>query len=60
MDNPCDRLLPVLGFQHDLVRHRRALPHREVGAATWKVLAVGGEQSELPPLFRCPAHGFES
>ena len=32
-DNPCDRLLPVLGTQHDVVEHRRALPHREVAAA---------------------------
>ena len=32
-DNPCDRLLPVLGSQHDVVEHRRALPHREVAAA---------------------------
>ena len=32
-DNPCDRLLPVLGPQHDVVEHRKALPHREVAAA---------------------------
>ena len=32
-DNPCDRLLPVLGSQHHAVRHRKALPHGEVGAA---------------------------
>ena len=32
-DNPCDRILPVLGPQHDLVRHMRALPHRDVAAA---------------------------
>ena len=39
-DNPCDRLLPVLGPQHDVVEHRRALPHREVAAAIEKVQAA--------------------
>ena len=39
-DNPCDRLLPVLGPQHDVVRHHRALPHREVAAAIEKVRAA--------------------
>ena len=32
-DNPCDRVLPVLGPQNDIVTHRQALPHREVAAA---------------------------
>ena len=32
-DNPCDRLGSVLGSQHDVVQHLRALPHREVGSA---------------------------
>ena len=32
-DNPCDRVLPVLGPQNDIVTHRLALPHREVAAA---------------------------
>ena len=32
-DNPCDRLGSVLGPQHDVVQHMRALPHREVAAA---------------------------
>ncbi|MDE2864017.1 MAG: integrase arm-type DNA-binding domain-containing protein [Gemmatimonadota bacterium] len=36
-DNPCDRLLPVLGPQHDVVTHRKALPHGEVAAAIAKV-----------------------
>ena len=36
-DNPCDRLLPVLGLQHDVVQHRRALPHGEVAAALARV-----------------------
>ena len=39
-DNPCDRLLPVLGSQQHVVRHRKALPHREVGAAIEKVRAA--------------------
>ena len=39
-DNPCDRLLPVLGSQHDVVQHHRALPHREVAAAIEKVRAA--------------------
>ena len=32
-DNPCDRLGPVLGKQNEVVRHMRALPHRDVAAA---------------------------
>ena len=36
-DNPCDRIGPVLGPQRDIVRHMRALPHREVAAALEKV-----------------------
>ena len=36
-DNPCDRLLPVLGPQRDVVEHRRALPHRDVAAAIERV-----------------------
>ena len=43
-DNPCDRLLPVLGPQHHLVRHRKALPHREVGAAIEKVRAAKADE----------------
>ena len=39
-DNPCDRLLPVLGSQNHVVRHRKALPHGEVGAAIEKVRAA--------------------
>ena len=38
-DNPCDRLLPVLGPQHDVVQHRRALPHGKVAAALARVRA---------------------
>ena len=32
-DNPCDRIGPVLSPQRDVVRHMRALPHRDVAAA---------------------------
>ena len=32
-DNPCDRVLPVLGPQNDIVTHRQALAHRDVAGA---------------------------
>ena len=32
-DNPCDRILPVLGPQNAVVQHRQALPHGEVASA---------------------------
>ena len=38
-DNPCDRVGPVLGPQEAVVRHMRALPHREVASALRKVRA---------------------
>ena len=38
-DNPCDRIGPVLGPQRDIVRHMRALPHRDVAAAVETVQA---------------------
>ena len=38
-DNPCDRVVPVLGPQQDHVQHMRALPHREVAAAIATVRA---------------------
>ena len=38
-DNPCDRIGPVLGPQRDVVRHMRALPHRDVAAALETVRA---------------------
>ena len=38
-DNPCDRVLPVLGPQNDIVTHRRALLHRDVAAAVETVRA---------------------
>ena len=38
-DNPCDRVLPVLGPQNDIVQHMRALPHKDVAAAVETVRA---------------------
>ena len=38
-DNPCDRVLPVLGPQNDIVTHRQVLPHRDVAAAIETVRA---------------------
>ena len=38
-DNPCDRALPVLGPQNDIVTHRQALPHRDVATAIETVRA---------------------
>ena len=40
VDNPCDRILHLLGPQHDVVKHYRALPHGEVAAAIGKVRAA--------------------
>ena len=37
IDNPCDRVGSVLGIQDAVVRHMRALPHREVASALRKV-----------------------
>ena len=39
IDNPCDRVGSVLGTQDAMVRHMRALPHREVAAAVRRVRA---------------------
>ncbi len=39
IDNPCDRLQPVLGVQQAVVEHMRALPHREAAAAVAAVRA---------------------
>ena len=38
-DNPCDRVGRVLGPQNDVVRHMKALPHREVASALETVRA---------------------
>ena len=43
-DNPCDRVVPVLGLQNEIVEHRRALPHREVGAALRTVRVSGAAE----------------
>ena len=40
IDNPCDRIGPVLGSQQDVTEHMRALPHREVAAAIRAVRAA--------------------
>ena len=36
-DNPCDRVGPVLGPQHHVTKHLRALPYRDVAAAVQTV-----------------------
>ena len=40
IDNPCDRIGPVLGVQQHVARHMKALPHREVAAAIRTVRAA--------------------
>ena len=49
-DNPCDRVLPVLGPQNDIVTHRLALPHREVAAAI-ETLRAGSAQPAVKLAF---------
>ena len=44
-DNPCDRIEPVLGPQREVVRHMRALPHRDVAAALETVRASKGTRA---------------
>jgi len=44
LDNPCDRIGPVLGPQHDVIEHMRALPHREVAEAIRTVQAATAEE----------------
>ncbi len=39
LDNPCDRIGPVLGAQKDVVEHMQALPHREVASVIRTVRA---------------------
>ncbi len=43
-DNPCARVGPVLGKQRKVVRHMRALPHRDVAAAVKTVRASRARQ----------------
>ena len=37
IDNPCDRIGPVLGPQKDVTEHMQAVPHREAAAVIRKV-----------------------
>ena len=46
-DNPCDRVLPILGPQNDIVQHRQALPHKDVAAA---VETVRASASAVPAI----------
>ena len=46
-DNPCDRVLPVLGPQNDIVTHGQALPLRHVSAA---IETVRGSTSAQPAV----------
>ena len=46
--NPCDQLRPVLGAQNRVIRHMRALPHREVASAIRAVR--GSRRSVAGPL----------
>ena len=39
IDNPCDRIGPVLGPQKDVTEHMQAVPHREAAAVIRKVQA---------------------
>ena len=50
-DNPCDRVLPVLGPQNDIVTHRQALPHKDVAAAIETVRASGSTQPAVRLAF---------
>ena len=42
IDNPCDRIGPVLGPQQDVTEHMQALPHREVAAVIRRVRTSAG------------------
>ncbi len=46
-DNPCDRVVPILGAQTEIVMHRRALPHGEVAQAIRTV-----RESSAPPMVK--------
>ena len=50
-DNPCDRVLPVLGPQNDIVTHRLALPHKDVAAAIETVRASKSGQPAVKLAF---------
>ncbi len=50
-DNPCDRVVPVLGPQNDIVTHRQALPHQDVAAAIETVRASLSPQPAVKLAF---------
>ena len=50
-DNPCDRVVPVLGPQNDIVTHRLALPHKDVAAAVETVRASSSPQPAVKLAF---------
>ena len=50
-DNPCDRVLPVLGPQSDIVTHRLALPHKDVAVAIGTVRASNSGQPAVKLAF---------
>ena len=52
-DNPCDRVLPVLGPQNDIVTHRQALPHKDVAAAI-ETVRNGSAQQAVRLAFEFP------
>ncbi len=49
-DNPCDRVLPVLGPQNDIVTHRLALAHKDVAVAI-EAVRVGSAQPAVKLAF---------
>ena len=50
-DNPCDRVLLVLGPQNDIVTHRLALPHKDGAAAIETVRASRSTESAVRLAF---------
>ena len=50
-DNPCDRVVPVLGPQNDIVTHRQALPHQDVAVAIETVRASSSPQPAVKLAF---------
>ena len=53
-DNPCDRVLPVLGPQNDIVQHRLALPYNDVAAAVEPVRASASAAPAVELAFEFP------
>ena len=51
MDNPCDRVLPVLGPQGDIVEHMRAIAHQDVAAAVERVRSSGSAAPTIKLAF---------